>query len=304
VRTLREQGDLGRVARLVTETWLYWVLRGHAGEARVALEETVRDSSTGMSAADRATAYLGLAGIRYAAGDIPGTRAAATAVVELAPVAETDELVADALMLQGGAAVFDGDLDAAAAPLTEAAERAAVTGDDFVLAQTRFAQGQLQFRAGNLEASVEILAQAEAIARSAGLPFSLAVVLNMQAVVAEVTGADDLALDQLSEAGALAAEVRTTWPLVYTLPALAVLAARRGLFEVAAVLFAAGIATAEASAVAVSFPPSREGAEHWLATVRQKLDQKTWDDAEETGRALPLEALAELTEQIREHGPS
>jgi predicted ATPase/DNA-binding XRE family transcriptional regulator len=304
VSTLRAQGDLGRVARLVTETWLYWVLRGHTGEARVALEEIVRDASTGMSAADRATAYLGLAGIRYAAGDIPGTRAAATAVVELTPVAGTDELLADALMLQGGAAVFDGDLDAAVAPLAEAADRAVVTGDDFVLAQTRFAQGQLQFRAGNLETSVEILAQAEAIARRAGLPFSLAVVLNMQAVVADVTGADDLALGQLSEAGALAAEVRTTWPLVYTLPALGVLAARRGLFETAAVLFAAGIATAEASAVAVSFPPSREGAEHWLATVRRELDPESWARAEEAGRTLPLDQLAGLAAQIRQRGPS
>ena len=84
----------------------------------------------------------------------------------------------------------------------------------------------------------------------------------------------------------MAAEVGTTWTLVYTLPALGILAARRGLFELAAVLFAAGAATAEASSVAVSFPPSREGADHWLATVRRELDPEAWARAED-GRARP-----------------
>ncbi len=303
--TLRDRGDLGRMARLGGDTWLYWALRGHGAEARGWLEEIVPDTLTSrIPAEDLAAGHLALAGLRNAAGDIAGTRAAATAVVELARVAEIDAMLADALMLQGGAAMFEGDLDAAVAPLADAAQRAAAAGDDFVLAQARFAEGQLQFRAGNLEASAEILAEAEAIGRRSGLPFTLAVVLNMQAVVAEVTGADELALDKLSEAGALAAEVGTTWPLVYTLPALAVLAARRGLFDVAATLFAAGAVTAEASSVAVSFPPSREGAEHWLATVRRELDPESWRRAENAGRALPMDALADLAEQIRRRGSS
>jgi tetratricopeptide (TPR) repeat protein len=207
-------------------------------------------------------------------------------------------------MLQGGAAVFEGDLEDAVAPLAEAATRATAAGDDFVLAHARFAQAQLAFRAGDVASGAKNLAEAEAIARQSELPFTLAVVLNMQATVAEATGADELALDKLSEAGVLAVEVDTTWPLVYTLPALGVLAARRGLFEVAATLFTAGAATAEASSVAVSFPPSREGAEHWLATVRRELDPETWRRAEDAGRALPMEALADLAERIRQRGPS
>ena len=303
--TLRERGDLGRMARLGADTWLYWVLRGHAGEARAWLEDLVGGSSTnGMPAADRAAAYLGLAGLRYAAGDIPGTRAAATEAVEMAQADQVDARLAEALLLQGAAAVFQNDLDAAVAPLAEAASRAEAVGDAFTLAQARFAQGQLEFQAGNLDRSTVVLAEAEAIARRAGLPFTLGVVLNMQAMVAELTGADDVALDQLEEAAELAAEVGTTWTLVYTLPALGILAARRGLFELAAVLFAAGAATAEASSVAVSFPPSREGADHWLATVRRELDPEAWDRAEDAGRALAPESLADLAAQIRQHGPS
>ena len=60
-------GDLGRMARLGADTWLYWVLRGNAAEARAWLEDLVGGSSTnGMTAADRAAAHLGLAGLRYA----------------------------------------------------------------------------------------------------------------------------------------------------------------------------------------------------------------------------------------------
>ena len=126
----------------------------------------------------------------------------------------------------------------------------------------------------------------------------------MQATVAEIVGADDLALDKLSEAAALAAEVGTTWTMVYTLPALGVQAARRGLLDLAAVLFAAGAATAEASSVAVAFPPSREGAEHWLATVRRELSPEAWERATAVGRALPVEGVAGLAAQIRQHEPS
>ena len=303
--TLRECGDPGRMARLGADTWLYWVLRGHAGEARAWLEDLVGDSSTtGMSAPDRAAAHLALAGLRYAVGDIPGTRAAATDAVDTGRAAQADVRLAEALLLQGGAAVFQGDLAAAVAPLAESASRAQAVGDDFVLAQARFAQGQLEFQAGDLDRSTVVLAEAEAIARRAGLPFTLTVVLNMQAMVAELTGADDVALEQLREAAAVAAEVGTTWTLVYSMPALGILAARRGLFDVAAVLFAAGAATAEASSVAVSFPPSREGVDHWLAAVRRELGPEAWARAEDTGRALSPESLADLADQIRAYGPS
>ena len=69
-------------------------------------------------------------------------------------------------------------------------------------------------------------------------------------------------------------------------------------------LFAAGVAMAEASSLAVSFPPSRQGAEHWLATVRGELDPESWARAEEAGRTLPLDELADLAAQIRQGRPS
>jgi hypothetical protein len=218
--------------------------------------------------------------------------------------ADAGAVLTEALVLDGGATVFEGSLDAAAAPLAEAEDRAAATGDAFALAQAKFTQGQRLFRAGGLAAGTAALAEAEAIARRADLPFTLASVLNMRAVVTEVTGDDDTALEQLGEAAALAAEVGTTWTLVYTLPALAVLAARRAQPELAAVLFEAGVATAEASGLAVSFPPSREGAEHWRAVVRSSLDDEAWARAREVGRTLAAADVAGLVTRIRSSAPA
>jgi hypothetical protein len=82
-----------------------------------------------------------------------------------------------------------------------------------------------------------------------------------------------------------------------------VLAARNSQPDLAAVLFAAGTATAEASGLVVSFPPSREGADHWLAVVRSSLDQQTWQQAQETGRTLPAD-VRDVARQIRRPEPS
>jgi hypothetical protein len=304
--TLRERGEPSRMARLGANIWLFWGLRGYAVEALGWMDAVVRGPGAGeLAAADQAAVQLALAGLRYAGGDVPGTRAAAGAAVDAARAADDLEpVLSEALLIQGAAAVFAGDLAAASVPLAEAAHRAESRDDAFVLAQTRFAQGQLEFRAGSVAASLHRLADAERIARRFGLPFTLAVVLNMQAEVAELTDADDLVtLDQLTEAAELAAEVGTTWSMVYTLAALAVLAARRSLLEVATVLFAAAEATAEASSLPLSFPPSREGVDHWLGVVREHLDTETWRRAQESGRTLPPSAVAGLARQIRASGP-
>jgi hypothetical protein len=303
--TLREHRDLGAMAGLGCDTWLYWALRGHAGEGLAWLGALVGDPGLpSLPPAEQAAALLALAGLRYAVGDVPGTRAAAGRAVTVGRAPDAGPVLTEALVINGGATVFEGDLDAAAGPLAEAARRAEEAGDAFGLAQAQFTQGQLLFRAGSLAGSAAALAEAEAGARRAGLPFTLATVLNMQAVLAEVTGDDDAALAQLTEAAELAAEVGTTWTLVYTLPALAVLAARRSRPDLAAVLFAAGIATAETSGLAVSFPPSREGAEHWQAEVRASLDDEAWERAQQAGRTLPAARVPELAAEITRRAPS
>ena len=303
--TLQDRGELGRMARLGAGLWLYWGLRGYAVEGLGWMDRVLRDPRAAVLAAgDRAFVQLALAGLRYAGGDIPGTRTAAGAAVDAARAAgDVESVLTEALLLEGSAAVFAGDLAAAYAPLAEGARRAESRDDPFALAQIRFAQAQLEFRAGSVPTSIRCLAEAERIARRHRLPFTLAVVLNMQAEVAEFTAEDAVALDKLIEAAELAADVGTTWSLVYTLATLAVLAARRSMTELAAVLFAAAGATAEASSLPVSFPPSREGSDHWLTVVRDRLDVETWQRAQETGRALPPAEVADLARRIKGSAP-
>ena len=309
--TLADGGDLGRMARLGAGLWLYWGLRGFAVEGLGWMDGVVRDPRAAeLAAGDKAAVQLALAGLCYAVGDITGTRTAAGAAVDAARAAGdgasvlTEALLTEALLLEGSAAVFAGDLAAASAPLAEGARRAESRDEAFALAQIRFAQAQLEFRAGSVPTSIRCLAEAEQIARRHRLPFTLAVVLNMQAEVAELTAEDAVALDKLIEAAELAAEVGTTWSLVYTLATLAVLAARRSMTELAAVMFAAAGATAEASSLPVSFPPSREGADHWLTVVRDRLDVETWQRTQESGRALPPAEVADLARRIKGSAPA
>ena len=126
----------------------------------------------------------------------------------------------------------------------------------------------------------------------------------MRAEMAELSGADDLTtLDQLPRPPSWRPRSGTTWSLVYTLAGLAVLAARRSLIEVAAVLFASAEATAEASSLPLSFPPSRKGVDHWLRVVREQLDADDLAAAQESGRTLPPERGAGPGRQIKASGP-
>ena len=92
--------------------------------------------------------------------------------------------------------------------------------------------------------------------------------VNVRATQALLTGDDDDALRRFQEATRLSAEVGTTWTLVYGLPGLATVAARRGQLYEAAVLFAAGATTSDASSVVVAFPPDLAFAQEAVTRVR------------------------------------
>ncbi|MGY1673124.1 ATP-binding protein [Geodermatophilus sp. SYSU D00710] len=288
-------GRVADVARLTEATWLYWAVRGGAAEG---LGWVAQVSPAGLAPDDAARLLLGLAALRYASGDIPGTRTAASDAARAAADAGAADLRALALVLTGSAAVFLGDLDAAAVDLDEAERRAEETGQAWARAHAVTARGQLLLQAGDLAGGTAELARAERLARELGSPFTLATVLNVQASLAQLAGAEDTALARWTEAADLAAEVRTTWTLAYTLPGLAVVAARRGSPELAARLFAAGSATAEAASVAVAFPPDLELARVVLPEVRATLGEEAFGRAWDAGRLLRPEDVPALARGI------
>ncbi|WP_167761840.1 helix-turn-helix domain-containing protein [Blastococcus sp. CT_GayMR19] len=290
LRRLIERGDAGTAARLGADTWLYWALRAHAVEGLGWMSRVHADAL-----ADRAALHLTVAGLRFASGDVPGTLTSATAAADAARPIGDDDVLAQALVLSASAAAFLGDLATAEAGL---AEVAALSGTGWVRAHAALARSQLLFQAGDPAAAIAALTEAETLARELGGPFTLATVLNVQASFALLTDDEETALDQWTEAAALAADVGTTWTLVYTVPGLAVVAARRGQHELAAELFAAGSATAEAGSVAVTFPPDLEFARQWLAAVRTELGNDAFRRAWERGRGLRPDDVPRLAGTI------
>ncbi|MGY1731105.1 ATP-binding protein [Geodermatophilus sp. SYSU D01045] len=289
-------GRSADAARLVRATWLYWAVRGDVAEG---LGWVTRVDRAGLEPVDDARLLLALAALRYAAGDVPGTADAAAGAAAAAGRAGAGDLRALALVLTGSAAVFRGDLGAAGRDLAEALRLAGETGEAWARVHAVIAQGQLLLQAGDLAAGTARLADAERLARGLGSPFSLATLLNVQASLAALAGDEDGALDRWAEAAGLAAAVRTSWTLAYTLPGLAAVAAARGLPELAAQLFAAGSATAEAAAVAVAFPPDVALAAQELPAVRAALGEEAFARAWDAGRLLRPEDVPALAEAIR-----
>jgi hypothetical protein len=121
----------------------------------------------------------------------------------------------------------------------------------------------------------------------------------VRATQALLTGDDDDALRRFREATRLSAEVGTTWTLVYGLPGLATVAARRGQFEEAAVLFAAGATTSDASSLVVAFPPDQAFAQEAVTSVRTELGEAAFRAAWERGRELRTEDLPSWADRIR-----
>ena len=305
-RLEREHGNLGvalgrltgagraaDVAALMEATWLYWAVRGNAAEGLAWLGRVPR---AGVAPLDDARLLLATAALRYAAGDVAGTAEAAARAARAA--AGAPDLRSLALVLTGSAAVVAGDLDAAATDLDEALALAEESGQAWARAHAVTGRGQLLLRAGDLGGGTAELARAERLARELGSPFTTATVLNVQASLAWLAGDGDAALARWTEAAELAAEVRTTWTLAYTLPGLAAVAAARGLPELAARLFAAGSATAEAASVAVSFPPDVELAAQVLPEVRAVLGADAFGRAWDAGRLLRPEDVPALAREL------
>ncbi|MDP3891188.1 helix-turn-helix domain-containing protein [Nocardioides sp.] len=292
---LASTGRLGDAARFAADIWLYWALRGNAAEGLARLDGIAAAGSADhrrLTPQERAGLHTALAGLRYASGDLAGMCESAARAIEAGRLADDVGLLDEALVLAGSAAVVTGDLDRATTLIAEVCD-GNQTANDWATVHAHIARAQLHLARGDVSSASLILDQAERSARDLGNPFTLATLLNMRATVAQAAGREGAALGCLVEAAELASRVATSWTLVYTLPGLAVLAARGGQPELAAELFAAGSATAEAASLAMSFPPDQESARHWLLQVQAQLGSEAFAQAWDAGRrATPTDVPA------------
>jgi len=196
---------LGEAARLLSDTWLAWALRGSAGEGLEWVSRIRADSrSAALTPADRAHLELVTGGLRYATGDLAGTAAAAAEAVALARTADP-AILPDAFLLLGSGQLFTGAGEAAVQTLGEAASLAAAADDAWSATHARIADGQRLLTLGRGGPAATVLAEAEAMARDLASPFTLSVALNVQATQLLGSGDDDGALDKYREATRLSA---------------------------------------------------------------------------------------------------
>jgi predicted ATPase len=289
---LLEQGQPERAARLGSATWLFWAVRGHAGEGQLWLERALATGQLAGGARAKTLAAISL--LLFAKGEIGRMSGIIEEAIEEARAAGDRETLAFAMVQRGYAATFRGDLDAAEVALSEGLAMTGGQGGRWGTALVQNALGQVALSRGDFGRATELLSESEAALRETEDAFSLATNLNIQATISQLEGDDARTEKLLRESVGLSAALRDTWALVYGLVGLAGVAARRGNPERAARLFGAAEALGEAASVVPSFPPTRALYEQDLASTRAQLDaerlQATWAE----GRALTLnEAAAE-----------
>ena len=289
LRWLLEHGEPERAARLASATWLFWAVRGHAGEGQMWLERAL--ASGELSGAIRAKTLAAVSLLLFAKGEIGKMSEHVEEAIAEARAADDGETLGFLTVQRGYAATFRGDLDAAEEALTQWLEMAGGRGGRWGTALVLNALAQVAVSRGDLGRATELLREAEATLRETKDAFTLATNLNIQATITQLRGDDQHTADLLRESVRLSAALRDTWALGYGLVGLAGVVARRGDSKRAARLFGAAEALREKTGAIPSFPPTRALYERDLASVREQIPPETFEAAWTEGRAMTLEEV-------------
>jgi predicted ATPase/DNA-binding XRE family transcriptional regulator len=293
---LLERGEPERAARLASSTWLFWAVRGYAGEGQMWLERALASGKLAGSA--RADALAAISLLLFAKGEIGRMSEVIEEAIAEARAAGDEQTLALAIVQRGYAATFRGDLDAAEEALSEGLAMAGGRGGHWGTALVQNALGQVALSRGDFGRATELLRESEAALRETEDAFALATNLNIQATISQLQGDDGRTEALLRESVGLSAALRDTWALDYGLVGLAGVRARRGDPERAARLFGAAEALREKTGAVPSFPPTRALYERDLKSVRGKIHPETFEAAWNEGRAMTLDrVIAEALEE-------
>jgi predicted ATPase len=293
---LLEHGQPERTARLGSAIWLYWVVRGHAGEGQMWLERAL--ASGKLTGSERANTLGAISLLLLAKGEIGLMAELVEEAIAEARAADDAQTLNFLIIQRGYAATFRGDLDEAEESLTGALTVMRDRGGRWGATPVLNALAQVALSRGDFERAMGFLREGEALSREREDAFMLATNLNIQATISQLEGDEERTAAVLRESVALSSALRDSWTLVYGLVGLAGIAARHGEPERAARLFGAAEAMGEAASVTIAFPPTRALYEQDLATVRAQLETEAFEEYREEGRSMTVkgavaEALAE-----------
>ena len=295
---LLEHGQPEQTARLGSAIWLYWVVRGHAGEGQMWLERAL--ASGRLTGSERANTLSAISLLLLAKGEIGLMTELVEEAIAEASAVKDEETLTFLLIQRGYAATFRGDLDAAEEALSEALAVLRDRGGRWGTAPVLNALAQVALSRGDFGQAMRFLREGETVSRETEDAFTLATNLNIQATISQLEGDEERTAAVLRESVALSSALRDSWALVYGLVGLAGIAGRQDEPERAGRLFGAAEAIGEAASVTIAFPPARALYEQALAVVRAQLDAETFESSWEEGRSMTVkeavaEALAENT---------
>ena len=280
-----------RAARLAAATWLFWVVRGHAGEGQMWLERAL--ASGGLTGDDRAKTLGAISLLLLAKGEIGRMSDVVEEAIVGARAANDEETLTFLTIQRGYAATFRGDLDAAEEYLSEALVRLNDRGGRWGASPVLNALAQVALSRGDLERAMGFLREGEAFLRETADAFTLATNLNIQATISQLEGDEGRTEALLRESVALSSALRDSWALVYGLVGLAGVAARRGEPERAARLFGAAEAIGEAASVTIAFPPTRALYKQDLANTIAQLGKEAFEASLKAGRTMTVQRAVE-----------
>jgi predicted ATPase/DNA-binding XRE family transcriptional regulator len=289
---LLEHGRPEQTARLSSAIWLYWVVRGHAGEGQIWLERAL--ASGRLTGSERANTLGAISLLLLAKGEIGLMTELVEEAIAEARAADDEETLNFLIIQRGYAATFRGDLDAAEESLSGALAVMRDRGGRWGASPVLNALAQVALSRGNFGRAIGFLREGEALSRDTEDAFTLATNLNIQATISQLEGDEERTAAVLRESVALSSALRDSWTLVYGLVGLAGIAARHGAPERAARLFGAAEAMGEAASVRIAFPPTRALYEQDLATVRAQLDAEAFEACWEEGRGMSVKVAASV----------
>jgi predicted ATPase/DNA-binding XRE family transcriptional regulator len=304
IRWALDHGEIETVARTARASWSFWWLRGHAGEGRRWVEETLA-RGTDLSDLTRGRLLFIASTLAHGRSDWEASRALAEEGLALCRRVGDQEGVALALGSAGISALGQGRHEEGFALLEESMDLGLKLGQKESPSILSSYMASVLLARGDFTRARELAERGLALAREIEVGIGAFVALHILAQVALAEGDLDNATRLYQEGLTLSTEIGDDSSVAVYLEGLANVASSRGELVLAARLWGAAEALLEKiEVIAYVQAPDRAVQASQVAAARERLDREAWERAWTEGRAMTREsAVAEALSGGRSQAP-
>ena len=285
-----DHGEIEAIARVARMSWLFWWLRGHAGEGRRWIEEALA-RGTDLPDFTRARLLFIASTLAHGRFDWEHSRAMADESLALFRRIGDEEGIALALGAAGVSALGLGRQEEGSALLQESIERGLRLGQREGPSILSSYAASVPLARGDLDRARALAEQGLALAREIEVGVGVFVALHTLAQVTLAEGDLDGATRLYEEGLTVSVELGEESSVAFYLQGLAAVAARRDELVRAARLWGAAEALLERiEVIAYAHTPDRSVYAGQVAEARERLAEGTWRLAWAEGRAMTRDA--------------